>query len=409
MYMIRCLALCATIAVLSACSCTARTGNAGQLAVALEKSEPSILTGADQVDEIVKIVRGKRVAVLGNQTSVLRNGTHLVDTLLAVNIHIAKIFTPEHGFRGTADAGAKVKDGKDVKTGLPIISLYGNNKKPAAEQLQDVDVVIYDLQDVGVRFYTYISSLEYLIEACAQHQKELVILDRPNPLGNKIDGPVLDKQQRSFVGMQPVPVVYGMTPAEYARMIIGEKWVKADGLKLHIVQNRHYTHDSYYELPVAPSPNLKNMTAVLLYPSLCFFEGTQISLGRGTATPFQVYGHPLLKSISTYEFTPQPVEGAMNPPLKGKTCYGELVAGTAEQASDLTESGLNLSWLLKAYKAYPAKNEFFLSGNFFNLLAGNTTLKQQIISGKTEAEIRRSWQSDLEAFRVIRQKYLLYP
>lgn len=411
MYSIYRLSLFVTAAVMAIGSCAAQPGSADRAKVVVsEASKDAVIwTGADRINDIQQLVAGKRVAILGNQTSVLRNGTHLVDTLLSRNIHIAKIFTPEHGFRGTADAGAKVKDGKDVKTGLSIISLYGNNKKPTSEQLQGVDMVIYDLQDVGVRFYTYISSLEYLIEACAQYGKELVILDRPNPLGNIIDGPVLEKSCRSFIGMQPVPVIYGMTPAEYARMLIGEKWVKAEGLKLHIVQNLHYTHESYYELPVPPSPNLKNMTAILLYPSLCFFEGTQVSLGRGTTTPFQVYGHPLLKSIGTYEFTPQPVEGAMSPPQKGKLCYGELVAATPEKARELTAGGLNLSWLLKAYKAYPAKNEFFFSNNFIKLLAGTTVLKEQIVAGKTEAEIRQSWQKDLEAFRAIRQQYLLYP
>lgn len=370
--------------------------------------EGTIMVGAEQIMDIVGKVKGKRVAVLGNQTSVLANGTHLVDTLLAHKVHITKIFTPEHGFRGSADAGAKVKDGKDVKTGLPTLSLYGNNKKPTADQLKDIDVVIYDLQDVGVRFYTYISSLEYVMEACAENGKELLILDRPNPMGDRIDGPVLDKKHKSFVGMQAIPVVYGMTVAEYAQMLVGEQWVKAPGLKMDIIPVKNYNHKRIYNLTVSPSPNLKNMTAIYLYPSICFFEGTNVSLGRGTDMPFQIYGHPSLKSISKYEFTPKSVNGASNPPLKGQLCYGELVATTPEQAMSLIGDGINLSWLLKAYKAFPKKSEFFLTNNFINLLAGNAIFKQQIIDGKSEAEIKASWKPGLDNFKKIRSKYLIY-
>lgn len=406
--------VCLSVFCLVALSCNAQSNQSKTPQVAAYKDlnaivTPTIFSGADQIFEILELVGDRRVAILANQTSILTNGTHLVDTLLSHGVHIAKIFTPEHGFRGSADAGAKVKDGKDVATGLSIISLYGNNKKPKAEQLQDVDIVIYDLQDVGVRFYTYISSLEYLMEACAENKKELLILDRPNPLGGKVDGPVLDKKFKSFVGMQPIPVVYGMTPAEYARMLVGEKWVDAPGLKLHVIENQNYTHGSYYALPVSPSPNLKSMTAVYLYPSLCFFEGTKISLGRGTPTPFQIYGHPDLKQIGSYKFTPVSMEGATNPPLRGQLCYGEQVADNVSEANAAIGDGINLKWLLKAYHAFPDKNGFFLKNNFINLLAGTDALKQQIIAGKSAEEIEESWQADLDAFKEIRKKYLLYP
>lgn len=367
-----------------------------------------VTLAADRIPQILELTKGKKVAILGNQTSELSNGTHLVDTLLSRGVTVAKIFTPEHGFRGSADAGAKVKDGRDPKTGLATISLYGNNKKPTADQLKGVDMIIYDLQDVGVRFYTYISSLEYLMEACAEQGIPLIVLDRPNPLGRKVDGPVLDKKYKSFVGMQSIPIVYGLTVGEYANMLVGEQWVKAPNLKMEVVKMIDYKPSNVYVLPVAPSPNLKSATAIFLYPSLCFFEGTQVSLGRGTEKPFQMYGHPSLKSIGSYEFTPKSILGATNPPLKDQLCYGEFISNDPRAAYKLIGDGINLSWLLKAYKAYPNKNDFFLSNNFINLLAGNALLKQQIIDGKTEAEIKASWQPGLEKYKAISNKYLLY-
>lgn len=368
------------------------------------KPAHEVIVGAARTGDYLPLLKGKRVAVLVNQTSEV-NGKLLPDLLLENKVKLVKIFSPEHGFRGNADAGAHVKNDKDPQTGLPVISLYGNNKKPTAEQLSNVDVVIYDLQDVGARFYTYISSLEYLMEACTEQKKQLIILDRPNPLGNIVDGPVLKKENRSFVGMQAVPVVYGMTAGEYAQMLKGEKWVKAAGLDLKVIPCDNYNHQTLYRLPVAPSPNLKNMAAIYLYPSLCFFEGTVVSLGRGTDKPFQQYGHPQLKGFS-YSFTPASVTGATNPPLKDKKCYGELVASDANTAYRMTENKLQLKWLIKAYQAFPDKNAFF--NNFFVKLAGTNTLQEQIKKGMSEEQIRASWQPELEQFKTIRSKYLLY-
>jgi uncharacterized protein YbbC (DUF1343 family) len=365
-----------------------------------------VQTGAEQFSAYLPLLKGKRVAVLVNQTSAV-GGELLPDALLRQGVKVVTIFSPEHGFRGNADAGAHVKSGTDTRTGLPVISLYGDNKKPKPEQLKDIDVVIYDLQDVGVRFYTYISSLEYLLEACGEQQKEVIVLDRPNPLGNIVDGPVLQPKFRSFVGMQSIPVIYGMTPGEYAKMLIGEGWVKAKNVRLTVIPCANYTHKTLYRLPVAPSPNLKNMAAIYLYPSLCLFEGTQVSVGRGTEAPFQQYGHPALKNYS-YSFVPKSVEGASNPPLKGQTCYGELLASDANSAYRLTESGFQLKWLLKAYQNYPDKANFFNSNNFFSKLAGTDQLQEQIKKGMSEEAIRKSWRADLDKFRAIRAKYLLY-
>ncbi len=369
--------------------------------------ENYIATGAENTEAYLPLLANKKVAMLINQTSQI-NGVLLPDTLLKLGVNIVKIFSPEHGFRGLADAGAKVKDGVDSATGIPVISLYGKNKKPTADQLKGVDIVIYDLQDVGVRFYTYISSLEYLIEACSEQKKELIVLDRPNPLGNIVDGPVLEKTQKSFVGMQPIPVVYGMTVGEYAKMIIGEKWVSTKNLKFTVIPCSNYTHDAIYELPVPPSPNLKNMTAVYLYPSLCFFEGTVISLGRGTEFPFQQYGHPSFAEKYDSTFTPKSVTGATNPPLKDELCYGEIIATTPQEALDAIAGKLQIKWLIAAYRNFDDKDNFFLKNNFINKLAGNTLLQQQIIDDISEDAIRASWKKDLEAFKKIRAKYLLY-
>jgi uncharacterized protein YbbC (DUF1343 family) len=363
--------------------------------------------GAARMDQYLSLLKGKRVALLINQTAKVGDKL-LLDTLLSRKVNIVKVFVPEHGLRGSADAGAHVKNDKDAKTGLPIISLYGNNKKPSKEQLKDVDVVVYDLQDVGVRFYTYISSLEYLMEACAENDKDLIVLDRPNPNGFYVDGPVLEESNRSFVGMQEIPVVYGMTVGEYAKMLVGEKWIDdAKDVKLHIIPCAAYDHSKKYRLPVSPSPNLKNMAAIYLYPSLCFFEGTVVSVGRGTEKPFQQWGHPTFKSNSDYFFIPQTMTGASKPMYEGQKCYGEFITDNPDAALEDIRNGLNLDWLIKAYQWYPEKGKFF--NNFFKTLAGTDKLQKMIEKGMSAAAIKASWQKDIEAFKEIRKKYLLYP
>lgn len=371
---------------------------------AKQKRTPDVLPGAYSTTSYVPALKGKRVALLVNQTSEI-NGVLLPDTLLKLGVHVVKIFSPEHGFRGNADAGAHVKNGVDARTGLSVISLYGNNKKPSAEQLKDVDVLVYDLQDVGARFYTYISTLQYALEACGEQKKALIVLDRPDPLGNIVDGPVMEPAHTSFVGMQPIPVVYGMTPGEYAKMLIGEKWMKGTAPALTVIPCTGYTHSSIYELPVSPSPNLKNMAAIYLYPSMCFFEGTAISLGRGTGKPFQQFGNPLLKGYA-YSFTPVSMPGATDPPLKNQKCYGLLLADNAAEARKLTAGKLQIKWLLEAYRKYPEKGKFFIP--FFEKLSGTAALRKQIADGLSEEAIRESWEPGLAKFRAIRKKYLLY-
>lgn len=320
---------------------------------------------------------------------------------------MVKIFVPEHGFRGKEDAGAKVENATDSATGLPIISLYGKHKKPLPENLAGVDMVVYDLQDVGVRFYTYISTLEYVMEACAENGRRLVVLDRPNPNGFYVDGPVLEEENKSFVGMQPVPVVYGMTCGEYAKMLQGEGWFShAADLKLEVVPCKNYKHHKMYALPVAPSPNLRNAASVLAYPSLCLFEGTPVSVGRGTGLPFQQYGCPEFEGKYDYSFVPQSVEGAKNPPYEGKRCYGEIIGATPEEVMKKAGGKFCLSWLIKAYNNYPSKEKFFTT--FFAKLAGTKRLEEQIKNGESEAAIRASWEKDIDAFRKIRSKYLIY-
>jgi uncharacterized protein YbbC (DUF1343 family) len=362
--------------------------------------------GAGRMDEYLPMLTGKKVALLINQTSRVGERS-LLDTLLKRKVNVVKVFVPEHGFRGTADAGAHVKSDIDQQTGLPIISLYGDNKKPKKEQLKDVDVVIYDLQDVGVRFYTYISSLEYLMEACADNHVKLIVLDRPNPHGHYVDGPVLEKQHKSFVGMQAVPVVYGMTAGEYAQMLIGEDWIEdAEKLELQVVRCANYDHTSKYDLPVPPSPNLKNMAAIYLYPSLCFFEGTVVSVGRGTDKPFQQWGHPAYEGKTDYFFIPAAVTGASKPLLEGKKCYGRLLAAEGEEAFSYIDGQIQLDPLIQAYKWHPDKMKFFNS--FLEKLAGTNKLREMIENGMSESEIRATWQKDLAAFKMTRKKYLLY-
>ena len=366
------------------------------------KSSYKILTGADQTNLYVSKLKGKRIAIVANQTSVISNGsnyTHLVDSLVSLKLNIQKVFAPEHGFRGKADAGEYIKDGKDSKTGIPIISLYGKNKKPTQEQLKGLDAVVFDIQDVGARFYTYISTLHYVMEACAEANIPLIVLDRPNPNGHYIDGPVLEKEHTSFVGMHPVPVVYGMTIGEYAQMVNGENWLEKN-LKcdLKVIELENYTHNSEYHLPIKPSPNLPNSKSINLYPSLCFFEGTNVNAGRGTDKQFQVYGSPFLKNMS-YTYTPRSNNGAKYPKHQDKECFGEDLSGY----ENLKE--LNLNWLIETYKNNSSK-EFFNS--FFTKLAGTEKLQQQIEQGVKEEKIRKSWQSDLDAFKKIREKYLIY-
>ncbi len=374
----------------------------------LSHAQSPVQTGADRVDAYLWLLQGRRVAVCGNQTSMVGD-VHLVDTLLKRNVNVVKIFCPEHGFRGNAEAGAQIASGTDPKTGLPIISLYGKNKKPTPEQLQNIDYVVFDLQDVGCRFYTYISTLHYVMEAAAENNVPVIVLDRPNPNGYFVDGPVLDPKYKSFVGMHPVPVVYGMTIGEYARMINGEGWL-AGGIhcNLAVVTLQHYTHNTRYALPVPPSPNLPNAESIYLYPSLCLFEGTNISVGRGTSLPFQIYGAPMLLS-GTYKFTPKPIRGVSeNPPHNGKECRGFYLKEYASTHLDSTNS-FNLQYLITAYRQYSDKEHFFINSNFFDKLAGADQLRKQLISGKDEESIRMSWQDDLEKFKSIREKYLLYP
>lgn len=364
-----------------------------------------IKTGAEQIDRYLNLLKGKSVAIVANQTSVIGK-THLVDSLLKLNIKIIKIFSPEHGFRGETEAGEIIKSSIDEKTGLKIISLYGNNKKPSSSDLKDVDIMIFDIQDVGVRFYTYISTLHYVMEACAENNIPLVILDRPNPLGYFVDGPILEPKFSSFVGMHPVPIVHGLTIAEYAQMINGEGWLKNKiKCKLYIINVLNYNHTYYYILPIKPSPNLVSMNAVYLYPSLCLFEGTVISVGRGTMKPFQIIGHPKLDN-SDYSFVPQPIKGmSENPPYVNQVCYGYDLSEYAVVFQRF-EKQINIFWLIDLYNRLSTKTEFF--NNFFDKLAGSDKLRKQIIAGKNENEIRDSWKEDILNYKKIRKKYLLY-
>ena len=357
-------------------------------------------TGAEQLNLYLPKLAGKRVGMVVNQTSTIGQ-THLVDTLLARGVKITTIFAPEHGFRGDADAGAYVKDAKDTKTGLPIISLYGTNKKPKPEQIKDLDVLIFDIQDVGTRFYTYISTMHYVMEAAAENGKEVLILDRPNPNGNYVDGPVLEKEHTSFVGMHPIPIVHGLTVGELANMINGEKWLEGQRqAKVTVIPVANYTHKMPYSLPIKPSPNLPNDQAIELYPSICFFEGTNVSVGRGTPTPFQVIGSPYYTK-KNFSFTPVSTPGATNPPHKGVTCYGMDLTKVA------VPNKVDLSYLLEMYQHSTEKDKFF--NNFFEKLAGTSKLREQVIAGKTEAEIRATWEPALSNYKKMRKQYLLYP
>lgn len=368
------------------------------------KTGKDLKVGADRTSEYLPLLKGKSIAIVANQSSNI-NKTHLVDSLLSLGISVKKVFCPEHGFRGEKDAGEKVKTYKDSKTGLPVISLYGKNLKPSPEDLKNIDVVIFDIQDVGVRFYTYLSTLHYVMEACAENNKSLIVLDRPNPNGYYIDGPVMEDAYKSFLGMHSVPIVYGMTIGEYAQMINGEGWLKA-GVKcnLKVITIGNYTHKDLYELPVKPSPNLPNMSSVYLYPSLGLFEGTVVSMGRGTDLPFQVIGHPTLQKAN-YTFTPQPKPGAMEPKYKGQVCNGYNLSEFGEEYLKELKY-IYLFWLIGTYQNTPDKTNFF--DDNFKYHAGNATLQKQIKDGATEEEIRKSWQEGIKRFKIIRKKYLLY-
>lgn len=375
-----------------------------QTAVFHEDIKPA----AEQLFKYINFIKGKRIGLVVNQTSTIGT-THLVDTLLQLGCNIQKIFAPEHGFRGKADRGEHIKDGKDPGTGVKIVSLYGKNLRPGADLMQDIDLVIFDIQDVGVRFYTFTSTMTYMMEACAEFKIPMLVLDRPNPLGHVVDGPLMEKDWKSFVGLHPVPIIHGLTTAEYARMINGEGWLR-DSLKceLYHVECLNYDHHKFYKLPIKPSPNLPNMHSIYLYPSLCLFEGTTVSMGRGTDKQFQVYGHPDFKK-GNYTFVPKPGEGDKNPVHNGKSCQGYDLS-TLDENTLQKELSFNLSFLIQYYRDADSelKASFFNKDDFFHKLAGNNRLRADIIAGKSEAEIRKSWQKDLDAYKALRKKYLLY-
>ncbi len=393
-------------------------------------AQDKVITGADRTGTYLPMLKGKRVGVFANQTSMVGN-THLVDTLLKSGINVVRIFGPEHGFRGTADAGEHVGNAVDKKTGVPVVSLYGEHRKPVKADFEGVDVLVFDIQDVGVRFYTFISSLEYFMEAALENHKPLLVLDRPNPNGFYVDGPVLDMKYKSFIGMKPVPIVYGMTMGEYAMMLLGEKWLSAEANKVNaynittnptadtpfhfmVLKCKNYDHKTRYTLPVMPSPNLKEMQSIYWYPSTCFFEGTVLSEGRGTDKPFQYFGHPSLPK-NLFSFTPNPNAGAKSSKCFGQVCYGWNLSGSIQQVLAKSAGKIQLKYLIDAYKLFPGKDSFFLKAKsgkpedfFFNKLAGTDSLMKQLKAGKSEADIKKSWQPGLSNFKKIRKKYLLY-
>ena len=379
--------------------------------------EGNIKVGAESVGSYIDFLKGKKVGVVANQASLISN-THLVDSLISLGLELRAIYCPEHGFRGEAEAGAIISSSVDNKTSLPIISLYGSNKKPSKEEFKENDIIVFDLQDVGTRFYTYISTLHYVMEACAENGIPLIVLDRPNPNASYIDGPVLrDPSLASFVGMHPVPIVYGMTIGEYARMINGEKWLgttknRLSGERgnlvsdLRVIPISNYNHNMAYDLPIAPSPNLSSRLSILCYPSLCWFEGTPVSVGRGTDTPFEIVGFPEYNN-KIYSFTPRVIKGVSdNPPYKNIKCYGERDRVRALCVSAKSRSEIDLSILILMYKNYPNKDIFFKP--FFDKLAGTKDLKEHIRQNKDEKEIRNLWKKDIEEFKEIRKKYIIY-
>lgn len=363
-----------------------------------------IVIGNERLNLYLDSLKNKRVAIVGNQTSTIGK-THLVDTLLSLGINLVKVFSPEHGFRGNADAGEKVYSGVDQATGLPLISLYGNNKKPKPSQLADVDVILFDVQDVGVRFYTYISTLHYVMEACAENHKSLIVLDRPNPNAHYVDGPVREAKHRSFIGMHPVPIVYGMTIGEYALMVNGECWLSDSSFcDLSVVACKNYSRKMKYPINIPPSPNLRSDIAISLYPSLCFFEATTVSIGRGTDRPFEMFGHPLFPADLGYSFTPVPNVGAKNPLWENRLCNGlDLNEFAKKRMYDI-----NLNWLIDAKRYLGDTVEFINQPHFFDRLAGTSELRRQLYEGWSAKEIRQSWRPGIQEFRKIRMKYLLY-
>ncbi|CDF79698.1 conserved hypothetical protein (DUF1343) [Formosa agariphila KMM 3901] len=375
-----------------------------------ERKTENIIVAANQTEKYLELLKGKNIAVAVNNTSVIfKNDSinsfeHLVDSLLSLEIKIKKMFAPEHGVRGIVNGGKKIENGLDEKTGLEVVSLYGDNYKPNKEQLKNIDLVLFDIQDVGARFYTYLSTMHYIMEACAENNIPVIVLDRPNPNGHYIDGPIVEPQFKSFVGLHPVPIVYGMTIGEYAKMINGEKWLKNKvQCDLTVIPLQNYTHNSTYTPPLRPSPNLPNDISINLYPSLCLFEGTNVSCGRGTETPLQMFGSPFLnKDKYTFSFIPQPNFGANNPKNKNQICFG------LDLSKEKRLSSLNLNWLINAYHATDDKDQFFSRTEFFNKLAGTDKLKKQIEEGLTFDQIKANWQDDLIAFKKIREKYLIY-
>ncbi len=397
------------IFLLAVFSCQAQTKSPKTDSTQEQVKNPSKkpILGANQTEAYLPLLKNKNVGIVGNQTSVIfkEDGsfTHLVDSLLARDISVSRVFSPEHGFRGKADAGEKVIDGIDQKTGVPIISLYGNNKKPSPKQLEGLDIIVFDIQDVGVRFYTYISTLHYILEASAEANISVLVLDRPNPNGNYIDGPILEKENKSFVGMHPVPIVHGMTIAEYAQMINGQNWLPNNlTADLMVIPMKNYTKNTVYDLPIKPSPNLPNAKAINLYPSLCFFEGTNVNAGRGTNKQFQIFGSPFLdRDFYSYSYTPKANEGAKNPKHKNELCFGKDLSNAPKL------SAINLHWLIEAYQHTNKKEAFFNS--FFTKLAGTKKLQKQIENGISEEKIKAGWQKDLTQYDKMRQQYLLYP
>ena len=363
-----------------------------------------IITGAEDINRYLPMLKSKNIALVVNHSSLI-NGEHLVDRLLKERVNIKKIFAPEHGFRGEADAGEHIKNSRDKTTGIPIISLYGNHKQPTEQDLKGIDAIIFDIQDVGVRFYTYISTLHYIMEAAAKYKIPLILLDRPNPNGARIDGEILNFKYKSFVGMHPVPILYGMTIGEYGMMINGEGWLnKKLVCDLTVIRLQNYKHELPYYLPVKPSPNLPNELSVFLYPSLAFFEGTVFSAGRGTYNQFQLYGNPLYTKRK-FSFIPRPNMGSKHPKHKNKICYG---VNLTDRYINLHE-GINLSYIIDAYQNYPNKKSFFYKNKFFDKLAGSDKLRKQIKAGVSQQEIKQSWRKGLNNFKKIRKHYLLYP
>jgi uncharacterized protein YbbC (DUF1343 family) len=366
-----------------------------------ETTALEILPGAYQFGDYLPLLKNKRIGLLVNHSSLVGN-THLLDTLLSLNIQVIKVFGPEHGFRGDAADGKIITNEVDSKTGIPIISLYGTKKKPSAEDLSDIDILVFDIQDVGVRFYTYSSTMHYAMEACAENEKPFIVLDRPNPHGSDTDGPMLEPEFRSFVGLNRIPLLHGLTPGEMARLITGEGWLE-DSVQcvVTVIPVKNYHHQAYYSLPVAPSPNLPNDHAIAWYPTLALFEGTQISVARGTGFPFQAIGYPD-SLFGEFSFTPVSIEGvSTNPPHLGAQCFGIDLRNVEPGA------GLNLQYLLRCYQVFPDKENFFRP--YFNLLAGTDELMQQIKSGMAESEIRESWRAELNQYKKMREKYLIYP